>query len=200
VEDERELEVIHHQMEQTRESLADKLEALENKVKGTVEGVEQAVSHTTEAVKETIENVKETFNIAHHVERHPWLMFTGAVGVGFLGGSLLGSSEKEESVSVTPEVPAPSLSFLNQPEGNGHTREPQRKEPSALEQGLHQLKEMALGALMGLLREVITDKVPSEWRNDVAGAVDNWTAQLGGKPLARLEHEEDNSRVQGVSS
>jgi ElaB/YqjD/DUF883 family membrane-anchored ribosome-binding protein len=106
----REAEVIHEQMEETRESLARKLETLESQVAGAVEnvtGTVEAVSNTVEQVKEAVtgtvetvkdsvtgtvetvkETVKETFDIAGHVRRHPWLGFGGAVALGFASGLL----------------------------------------------------------------------------------------------------------------
>jgi len=111
-----ELEVIRHQMEEKRASLADKLEALESQVKETVQGATCEVSHIVEEVKstvesvtegvqntvetvketltegvhETVETVKQTFNVNDHIRNHPWLAVGGAVAAGFAGGYLLG--------------------------------------------------------------------------------------------------------------
>ena len=89
----REAEVIHQQMTETRESLADKIETLEKQVAGTIESVtgtveavgetveqvKEAVQGTVETVKEkvegTVETVKETLDIGAHVRRHPWVGF-----------------------------------------------------------------------------------------------------------------------------
>jgi ElaB/YqjD/DUF883 family membrane-anchored ribosome-binding protein len=63
----REQEVIHKQMEDTRAGLTDKLAALETKVSGTVqtatdavETTKEAVTGTVQAVTGTVETVKET--------------------------------------------------------------------------------------------------------------------------------------------
>jgi ElaB/YqjD/DUF883 family membrane-anchored ribosome-binding protein len=111
-------EVIKGQMKETRGGLADNVEKLEKKITGTVETVTGAVAamgDTAETVKEaiqgtvtsvtdavqntvgavgqavghTVEGVKSFFNVAEHVDRHPWLMLTGAVVIGYLGGMLL---------------------------------------------------------------------------------------------------------------
>jgi uncharacterized protein YoxC len=79
----REQEVIHKQMEETRSGLTDKLAALENQVGGTVQaatdavestkdavtgtmdavtGTVEAVTGTVESVKETVESVSEKFH------------------------------------------------------------------------------------------------------------------------------------------
>jgi len=63
----REQEVIHRQMEETRSDLTNKLAALENQVGGTVqaatnavETAKEAVTGTVDAVADTVESVKET--------------------------------------------------------------------------------------------------------------------------------------------
>ena len=111
-----EAEVIKHQMEETRSSLAEKLETLEHQVVGTVQQTTAAVSNTVDAVKETVESVKgavgdtvekakesvhetveslqESLNISHQVQRHPWGMFTGSVALGLLAGYLLPTGQR----------------------------------------------------------------------------------------------------------
>ena len=75
-------DVIRRQIDETRESLADKLETLEDQVKHTVASVTEAVEHTVDSVKstarETVETVKRTFDIPYQVRRHPYAL-TGAV-------------------------------------------------------------------------------------------------------------------------
>jgi ElaB/YqjD/DUF883 family membrane-anchored ribosome-binding protein len=98
-------EVIHHNIEETRSALANKVEALEEQVVDTVQGTTSAVAETVDTVKEavqetveqvketvqgTVEAVKETFDIGFQCQRRPWLMFGGSVGLGFLAGKLLG--------------------------------------------------------------------------------------------------------------
>ena len=88
-----ELEVIRHQMEEKRASLAEKLDALESQVletvheatsevshivqevKSTVDSVTEGVQETvvtvketlTEGVQETVETVKQTLNLNDHI-------------------------------------------------------------------------------------------------------------------------------------
>lgn len=103
----RESQVIHEEMEQTRSSLTDKLESLERKVTNTVqdatdvvqeatsavtntvETVQDAVQETVQTVKESVheavETVTDAFDVSRQVRRHPWLMFGGAVATGYLG-------------------------------------------------------------------------------------------------------------------
>jgi ElaB/YqjD/DUF883 family membrane-anchored ribosome-binding protein len=99
-----ETEMIKHQMEETRSSLAEKLETLEHQVMETVQGATSAVTDTVENVKdavqetvdtvkgsvtETVETVKHTFDLKLQVDRRPWTMFAGSVAMGYLGGCLM---------------------------------------------------------------------------------------------------------------
>jgi uncharacterized protein YjbJ (UPF0337 family) len=101
-------DVIRHQIDETRESLTEKLETLEGQVKdavgtvtetietvkntveSTVESVKSGVEHTVENVKtslsDTVDSVKETFDLSRQIDRHPW----GAVGCSLLAGMATG--------------------------------------------------------------------------------------------------------------
>ncbi|HZZ72764.1 MAG TPA: hypothetical protein VFE24_10960 [Pirellulales bacterium] len=98
-------ETIKRQMAHTRASLAEKLETLETRVTDTVQHandaiggtvekatscvnsavdtVKAAVSATEQTVHTTVETVRENLSLAHQVDRHPWLMVGGAVGLGY---------------------------------------------------------------------------------------------------------------------
>src|SRR2546423_4651080 len=115
-------EVIRHNIEETHNALSDKLETLEHTVVDTVQGpttavaetvgtVKEAVQETVEQVKETVqstvEKVKETFDLRLQVERHPWLMLGGSVGVGYLAGTLLVPGPCAAPSSAAAEEQAP---------------------------------------------------------------------------------------------
>jgi ElaB/YqjD/DUF883 family membrane-anchored ribosome-binding protein len=115
-------DVIQHQMEQTRQSLADKLETLEQKVAGTVDTVTETVQAVTDTVQETVqtvtgavqgtvesvtEGVKNVFDVRGHVRSYPWAMVGGSVAVGFLLGSLLGGRRRREAPAAD-HAPAPA--------------------------------------------------------------------------------------------
>jgi ElaB/YqjD/DUF883 family membrane-anchored ribosome-binding protein len=131
-----ELEVIHHQMEEKRASLADKLGALETEVRATVheataevshivqevkstvdsvtEGVQQTVETVkdtlTEGVQETVATVKQTLNVNDHIRQHPWLAVGGAIAAGFAGGYLLGPSRPSAAGDSRSSPPTSALS------------------------------------------------------------------------------------------
>jgi len=100
-------ELIQHQLDETRASLADKLEKLGEQITGTVEKVSETVEETVEAVsdtvetvaettQETVEAVKEAFNLPKQIQQRPWLWFGGSILVGFLGTRLLLTPPRRE--------------------------------------------------------------------------------------------------------
>jgi len=217
----KELEVIRHQMEQTRSSLADKIEALENEVRGTVEGATSAVTNTVETVQQTVENVKEgvqetvetvkesvkeTFNVRKHVERHPWAMFGGAVMVGCFAGMLVGRARRAAAAATPVAAEPPREVRHGHRNGHGHGNGASRKAAKAaaateeehpFQSSLKALKSLAIGTLMGALRDVIVKAVPSNVASDLAGVVDDMTTRLGGKTLRRSEQTDESGTGEG---
>jgi len=235
----REQEIIHHKMEETRSDLTDKLAKLEDQVGGTVQAATDVVQNTTEAVTGTVESVKETvenvteklhetvadvtdsvqqavetvkesvdetvrtvaesLNLRLQCERHPWLVFGGAVAVGCLGGMLLGGSRRQEPSSTSRSGSSSSLSGFTTP-----THEEPRRESSWMQTATESAKEaatgateatgwiwdklkglrsLALGALMATGRELVTQVVPESLKERVSEEVDNLTKSFGGEPI-----------------
>jgi len=138
-------EVIRQQMEETRNSLQDKLETLEEQVKHTVqeatetvttvketvasvrESVKESVDTVKDSVHDTVESVKESLSVERQFREHPWLMFAGAAAVGFLGGRLLSRlSEPARAERAAYHEPAPFRGSAvgarsSMPAGNGFT-------------------------------------------------------------------------------
>lgn len=193
-----ELEVIRDEMEQTRANLADKLGALENQVRETVSGATEAVSSTVDGVKdvvstvsETVESVTETFNVSKQVEKNPWMAMGAAVATGFVLAQVLSrASEPSPSPAPTPSEPSPRPAAPPQPA--------ERKEEDGLMDSLGKmlpdlsgvtntlvsnLGGLAVGSLMGLIREFASSGLSKEWQGDVTKLIDQVTTQLGGKPL-----------------
>jgi len=192
-------------MEEKRASLAEKLDTLENHVLGTVheatdavahtvEDVKSAVDHTVEDVKsvvdtvkggiqDTVENVSETvkhtFDVPHHFRRHPWGMFCGSVAVGFVGGRLLAPAQSEKQ--ETPPAPAPTPAPSPRPARRAERGEGQ----SGVNEILERVRGLALGAVMGMVRDFLSESLPETLKADVLNVVDDITTKLGGKPLPK---------------
>jgi ElaB/YqjD/DUF883 family membrane-anchored ribosome-binding protein len=192
-----ELEVIRHEMEGTRTSLAEKLDTLENEVLGTVHNATAAVANTvedvksvvgsvTESIEDTVESVKEAFNLNEQVRRHPWAMLGGAAGVGFLTGWLLGPSRRE------PEVANINASWRppDTPRIQEKPSEPTHTEHSGFAP-VDALKGIALSVLMGVVREMVMGSMPESLKADVANVLDDFTTKLGARPLKAEETAEE---------
>jgi ElaB/YqjD/DUF883 family membrane-anchored ribosome-binding protein len=119
-------ELIERQMEETRESLTEKVALLEQQVTGTIQSateavqdtvqtVKSAVEGTVEAVKGTVqqsvasvsEGMKEVLDVRKHVQENPWAMVGGAAAAGFVTGLLV--------FGRRPSNPRPAIPFTSQP-------------------------------------------------------------------------------------
>jgi hypothetical protein len=212
-------EAIRQQMTETRAALSEKLETLEQQVVETVQGATTAVNETVENVKEavhdtvetvkggvrdTVESVKEVFDLSGQVERHSWLMFGGAVFLGYLGGRLFPANGHErppderapalaadaqfEQCSESPEVRIAAT--RRGTEANGWTK--------TLAPELKDLRGLALGGVLGLVRDVVEQSMPKNMAPSWHELVDRITAKLGGHPVAGPVLEApDQSRWRG---
>jgi len=188
-------------MEDTRASLADKLDTLENQVLGTVHDATDAVAHTvqdvrsvvdsvTESIQEGVESVKETFNLSEQVRRHPWGMLCGAAATGFFGGWLMGPSREETEAAPAPHLPR---DFPSESYGASLQAEPapsSEAEESIFAEPLQALKGIALGAVMGLVREMVSKGLPENIQDDVVKVLDNFTTKIGGKIVPPSEEKQ----------
>jgi ElaB/YqjD/DUF883 family membrane-anchored ribosome-binding protein len=213
-----ELEVIRHQMEEKRASLTDKLDALENQVMDTVHDATAEVSHIVEEVKSTVDSVsegaqdvvqsvKDSLDLREHVRRNPWLALGGAVAVGVAGAYLLAPARRRYAEAFSPERSEP-----RRPQTNGfHGAAPGRvveapaakqEEPSALVEAgkgaLEVLKGLAVGTLMGVVREMVTPALPEAFKNDVSSMLNDFTTRIGGKLMPENflggEDRQDNAK------
>jgi ElaB/YqjD/DUF883 family membrane-anchored ribosome-binding protein/xanthosine utilization system XapX-like protein len=101
-------ELIQDEMQQTRESLTEKVAALENQVVGSVQSASDTLSDTVAAVKSFVETapgavgdsvrhaasavseqVKDMFGLSEHVRNHPWRSVGVSAGLGILTGLLV---------------------------------------------------------------------------------------------------------------
>jgi ElaB/YqjD/DUF883 family membrane-anchored ribosome-binding protein len=181
----RELEMIHGEMEGTRKSLADKLGEVESiiqeKVKeagdsvtSIVDNVKEFGSSVTESVSSAKETLKETFNIRKQIEDHPWAAVGAAVAVGVAGGIFLGPSGSHgaSAASSGPSYsPPPSPSYAAAAKGAS----------SVVTSLLHNLQGLAVGSLMSFAQDLVNQNAPPAWKDSLTGMVDDLCVQLTGE-------------------
>jgi len=173
-------EMIREQMDETKSQLSDKLESLEQQVSETVQSTGTAVSATVEAVQETVEavtgavqdavqSVSNAFDFHRQIDRHPWLVLGGSVVLGYLAVEFLTRSAKKAG-QPTGTAPLPCPSADNAGHENGEPAVQAAATGAAIaaayESGLkssswHQLRSMAIGALIGIAQDVASRAVPS---------------------------------------
>ncbi len=203
-------DVIRQQIEQTRESLTDKLETLEGQVRQTISSVTSTVGQTVEnvkskvedtvqavssAVEHTVDSVKRTFDIPHQVRRHPYLMTGGALVLGAALGYLLAGQRRrlrrrppdEWVPSYAPPAPAPAeTSEEPRQAGRGPSSRPGLfaglLQPLAGE--FDKIKATAIGALLGLARDAAVRWVPPSLVPKVEEIVNDITRRAGGEVVS----------------
>jgi ElaB/YqjD/DUF883 family membrane-anchored ribosome-binding protein len=175
-----------------------------------VETVKDAVQNTVASVKESMEDtvtaVKDVFDLPAHVDRHPWAMMAGGVAVGYLASYLLhrGGTGREPSATVAPVRPTNSARASPAPNGAAESRWPQTAtaagqlpaadlEPtssswtgslgSSFGTELSKLKGLAIGTMMGLARDLISEGAPRELGAQIREVMDGMTVKLGGQPI-----------------
>jgi hypothetical protein len=198
-------EVIKHQMQETRASLTEKLETLEQQVVGTVHNATSAVTDTVacvkEAVQDTVEAVKDTFDLPRQVRQHPWIMLGGSIALGYTGGCLLKrleSNGRREETGAPLNGPAFSVHSARGRDGGVSARmeEASRTATTAsatpglldelgqkFQSELHQLKGLALGTMLGVVRDMVARAAPPQVSSQLADIIDSATVKLGGQPI-----------------
>jgi hypothetical protein len=200
-------EVIRRDMAETRAALADKLETLENKVVGTLEGANAAVHETVEtvasSVQETVatvkgtvadavDTVKETLDLRLQVRRHPCLMTGAAVAVGYMAGSLLGSRTSgrwqpgylhQPLESPWPDGHRPQAMLEDLQSSRGVSHSTKHKAAGLFAPEVAQLKGLAVGFLVGAVRDAVSEALPDSMRPKFQETLDSVTQKLGGEVI-----------------
>ena len=106
-------ELIEQRMQDTRQSLTDKVSALEEQVVGTIQSATTAVNETVENVKTAVsdtvntvtDTVKQSLDVTAQVRENPIVAVGSALAVGFVAGLMLFRSRTSAAAS-SPSAPA----------------------------------------------------------------------------------------------
>jgi len=202
-------ELIRQRMARTRQSLGRKLDVLEDRTLGVVkettdavvnvaETVEQTVESATKVVQKTVKKSAKMLDLGRQVEKHPWPAVGAAVATGFVASWLFSRLTERGS----REMGRPY--FEPVPAGLQATPRPQPvaqpEQPSWLSgitemfaPSLDSLKNLAIGASVGVLKDMALQSVPNEWTGQLEEVFDGLTEKLGGTPLppAPVEQQSD---------
>jgi ElaB/YqjD/DUF883 family membrane-anchored ribosome-binding protein len=209
-----ELEVIRHQMEEKRASLAEKLGVLEDEVlqtvhqataavHDTVQGVTEAVDTVKQTVEQTVESVKESLDFRDAIRQHPWTAVGVSFAAGVAGGMLLetpspGAAPSRARYPQTNGFPSES----NRAPGNGASESSSALTSTlgtAGAEAFQSIKGMAIGTLMGVLNKVVSDMVPPTMKADVHNLFEDFNTRLGGTKLYEFSTSEED-RIPGETS
>jgi len=190
--------------QQVKETVHDAKSAVNETVDSVKEAVHETVGSVKDTVHDTVDTVKDTLDITHQFQRHPWAMLGGSMLLGFLGGKLLERSEPDRPrAGDWPHTPHWSHGPFTGPGPNGTgTPHPGERAVGNLPDGkespdggllssltsqfgpeLDKLKGMAVGAALGVVRDIISGSIPEPLKPQMAEVMDNITAKLGGAPV-----------------
>jgi len=190
-----ECEHIERQIDETKASLIGKLEALETQVAEVVQTTTETVSETVGAVKETVNTVKEKvqdageyLNLRRQAEKNPWTVFGSSVVAGCLAGYLLGGRSRTSTRGQRPRSVVDDRAEPSSPRAEATARPEPRPEPaeekhSWLREQLGNLSGLAIGALMGAVRDLAASNMPDGLGKSISQEMDRFTTSLGAKPI-----------------
>jgi ElaB/YqjD/DUF883 family membrane-anchored ribosome-binding protein len=206
------LELLEHQVSDTVTGAAETVEKVRQTVQDTVSGaaetvasmqhcIQDTVQSVRESVRETAETVSETLDVRKQVEKHPWAMMAGATAVGFGVGILVTrvdvpaaaasmvSSKASNGNGAAgnnggwSEPPPSVFQQIKRGDGNGRAQRQQTSEEPAWAPAVNQLKGLAIGAMFGVLREILAKSMPDALSGQVGEVINGFTTSLGGKPI-----------------
>jgi ElaB/YqjD/DUF883 family membrane-anchored ribosome-binding protein len=200
---------LTEKLEKLEQKVTDTVQGAAQSVGDTVENVKHAVEDTVQNVKssvrDTVQAVGEVFSISHHVERHPWAMVAGAAALGYVGGYMLmqksGDARAEEKFRhlaasqgqvptsqydspsrYMPDMPSPRIATpatTHDMRGSNHSN----AFAEWLKPAASQVQSLAVGAALGLVRDMLVRAVPKPMSGQVTELVDGLTSSLGGQVI-----------------
>jgi ElaB/YqjD/DUF883 family membrane-anchored ribosome-binding protein len=194
-------------VENMKHAVEDTVSSVKNTVQETVTTVKSSLDDTMQSFGDSIHAVGEAFNISHHVERHPWAMMAGATAVGFVGGYLLMSKSEDRRAEerfrhLAASQGRPPENFEHRDSRAGYVpQEPVRRDATRettrdmrssshsnaflewLKPATSQIQGLAIGAALGLAKELVNRNLPKPMTGQVNELFDGLTTSLGGQVM-----------------
>jgi len=207
------LETLENKIVQTvegaREAVAETVQTVKESVQSSVETVKDTVQSSVDTVKETFDLPLQVqrhpwamFGGSVALGFAAGLLINRAAGTSRSTSrpwGALSSFTRGSSASYTPpsegshfrDEPRPATSFTGAPmPGGGRSESPAGGGQSWMDElsqtfgpEVQKLKGLAIGAAMGLVRDMVSQSVPDQLRPRVAEVMDGITAKLGGEPV-----------------
>jgi ElaB/YqjD/DUF883 family membrane-anchored ribosome-binding protein len=199
-----EADVIRKRIEETRAALQAKLAALENQVRGTVGDVAARVQTTRAAVEQTALSMRRSLDLNYQMQERPWALLGGSFVLGTIVGLAL-SSRRQPSSRISrggvamrgDEDAARSVEALAS--AGGVSLFHRLAEPFQPE--LAKVRGLAVGFLMGAVRDVLKDSIPPNLAPHVEDILNNITTKMGGtlmpEPVLPSLHPQQDSSSAG---
>lgn len=177
---------LGQQIDEAMASLTEKLGKLEHQV-----------SDKVNAIKESVHTVRDTLDVKLQVRKRPWTFVTGAAAVGFLAGLHRNNHRIESPIhnGKHDEKPLAPIAAVEHPHpavtGSTNGAAAQTawwvKIGKSFEPEIAELKGIAIGIFLGLVREMMTNQAPRPMKRSVEEPVD----VSGSNPLAHRHMEPD---------
>jgi gas vesicle protein len=166
-----------------QETVTGAVDAVKETVSTVTDKVQETMNTVTDKFQETVQTVSDTFNLRLQMERHPWIVFGGAVAVGCIVGSSFGSSSEVEVAAAKGSAPPPPP-----PPWNGGTQyaskaQSKPEEPGIWSEAVSHLKNIGVSYLMGVVRDLARNGLPEVVASRVADEVDALTSKMGTDPI-----------------
>jgi len=210
------LETLENKVVSTVEGASDNVtetvESVTDKVQETVASVTDTVQETVAAVKEGVREgvnaVQNMLDCKQHFQNHPWMMLGGSIVAGFALAEFLSRGERASPDAARALLPSGRGTGHRSHHGNGHQGSRGGKngviagpaEPSPFQEEWQKLKGLAVGALLGALREVVVKSLPPDLGPQLTQIVDSFTRKMGGEPMPEKAVEEVEQRWQRHAS
>jgi len=185
-------------VERTTEAAAHIVENVKETVHEVTGKVEETVSRVTEKVETSFDSVTDALDIRRQTDRHPWVMVGLATAAGCVLGTMVG---RREETAVAAPIAEPIRSHGVRPKhvkgSNGHGQGGQPNGASARATGdessfwqqgwvvdqMNRMKGLALGTLLGVVRDMAKQSIPGTVGERIAEEIDNFTSHLGAQPI-----------------
>jgi hypothetical protein len=200
--------VIRQEIDETRQSLSDKLETLEHQVMDSVHQARATVRDTIDTVKsavsDTVDSVKRTFDVEYHVQQRPFVCSGLTFVAGFVAGAWVkgtrnhGSytngaghslAERKRSYWGRENGEVRSYDWISESAiSSSSLQERNNRHSSLFSDELNKVKGLAIGTAMALLRDFAKQSLPPTLGSHIDEVMDSATTKLGGQPLGRVIH------------